>query len=164
MIHKGDLQHSLLAQFPLVCGKNVRIPFKRRDLCQSGNVHNGKTIPFAMREFPKCSLYIIPGIERSKPTTTVAANWRVKSSSSAANQSQIHVPGIYCIGELTGEGILKTLQTEFHFRQKESREFISTLQWSHPHPTMASTSQLSNSIPKHQAHERCHDLELLDHF
>ena len=47
----------LLAQFPLVCGKNVRIPFKRRDLCQSGNVHNGRTIPFAMRDFPKCSLW-----------------------------------------------------------------------------------------------------------
>jgi hypothetical protein len=54
--HKGDLQHSLLAQFPLVCGKNVRIPFKRRESCQSGNVHSGKTIPFPMREFPKCSL------------------------------------------------------------------------------------------------------------
>ena len=54
--HKGDLRHSLLAQFPRVCGKNVRMPFKKRDLCQSGNVHNGKTIPFAMRESPKCSL------------------------------------------------------------------------------------------------------------
>ena len=44
--HKGDLQLSLLAQFPLVCGKNLGIPFKRRDLCQSGNVHDGKTVPF----------------------------------------------------------------------------------------------------------------------
>ena len=56
--HKGDLQHFLLAQFPLVCGKNVRIPFKRRESCQSGNVHSGKTIPFPMRDFPKCSLWI----------------------------------------------------------------------------------------------------------
>ena len=55
-IHKGDLQHSLLTQFPLVCGKNVRIPFKRRESCQSGNARKGKMIPFPMWEFPKCSL------------------------------------------------------------------------------------------------------------
>ena len=42
--HKGPLQHSLLAQSPLVCGKNVRIPFQRRELIQGENVHSGKTI------------------------------------------------------------------------------------------------------------------------
>ena len=39
--------------FPLVCGKNVRVPFKRRDFIYvkvGMNVHSGKTIPFAMRE------------------------------------------------------------------------------------------------------------------
>ena len=58
MNHKGHLQHSLLAQSPLVCEKNVRIPFQRRELIQSENVHSGKTIPFPMREFSKCSLWI----------------------------------------------------------------------------------------------------------
>ena len=38
--------------------KNVRIPFKRRELCEDGNIHSGKTIPFSVREFPKCSLWI----------------------------------------------------------------------------------------------------------
>ena len=36
--------------------KNVRILFKRRESCQSGNALSWKMIPFPMREFPKCSL------------------------------------------------------------------------------------------------------------
>ena len=51
-IHKEDLQYSLLAQFPVVCAKNVRIPFKRRDFFQSGNVHSGKPSFFPSRNFP----------------------------------------------------------------------------------------------------------------
>jgi len=54
-IDKGDLQHSLLTQSPFVCGKNLKIPFKKIELFQSGYVHSGKTIPFPMRGFPKCS-------------------------------------------------------------------------------------------------------------
>ena len=60
----------LLAQFPLVCGKNVRIPFKRRDLCQSG-----KTIPFAMPEFPKCSLWVTSIGGEAKRATLLVPIW-----------------------------------------------------------------------------------------
>ena len=42
---------------------------KERELFQSGNVHSGKTIPFPIREFPKCSLCILQHLvyAQSKP-------------------------------------------------------------------------------------------------
>ena len=70
IIYKGHLQHSLLAQSPLlVCGKNVRIPFKRRELLfQSENVHSGKTIPFfqmLLVWYENAQIQFIPGVNQS---------------------------------------------------------------------------------------------------
>ena len=81
--HKGHLQHSLLAQSPLVCGKNVRIPFKRRELFQSENVHSGKPIPFPVREFSKCYLrpppHTVKCSHKSRPLLKVVASHKLKN-------------------------------------------------------------------------------------
>ena len=54
--HKRNLQHSLLAQFPLVCGKKCKNSLQKEGIVPKWDVHSGKTIPFPMREFLKCSL------------------------------------------------------------------------------------------------------------